>query len=277
MVNQTKVCQGERNIDDHSQKVVDHGFNFQRRADEHDYEQGVSVELCPLFDFSVEPWTLIRHLIRELTLAELVYTYTNIHKETKVIKLLDVACGYAELWTLLARRMKAKGSRIDYVGVDIDEDKRIIAHQLRPSVDYRIMDMLSINQLPEVPFDVIVCGETIEHVEEEKGILFFKTMVESLAVGGYLILSVPTPESEVHRNNPFHIRLWSLEEIAELGTNNGLEYVDGFHLGVPVKEWPSYIKEAEKRIPRELVRAFASAIVGHESVGPNAIYVGQKK
>lgn len=172
--------------------------------------------------------------------------------------------------------MKAKGARIQYVGVDIDKDKEIIAHQLRPAVDFRVLDMFKINELPEVPFDIIVCGETIEHVEEDRGIEFFRLMMQCLIERGYLIMSVPTPESETHRQNPFHLRLWSLHEIIKLGEENGLEYIDGFHLGIDKYSFPAHIIEAEKRIPRELCRAVASAEVGDEVVGPNFIYVGRK-
>ena len=83
--------------------------------------------------------------------------------------------------------------------------------------------MMHIAQLPEAPFDVIVCGETIEHVDEAQGREFFSTMSKCTKSGGYLILSVPTPESEKHRQNPFHLRLWSLHEIIELGDLNGVE------------------------------------------------------
>ena len=262
-------------MEDRSRKMVTHSLNFQQRADE-DYEQGVSVELCPLFDFSVEPWTLLRHLIRQLTLAHLVVQYSQVSKKSVQVSVLDVACNYAELWTLLSRQMKAKGSRINYVGVDIDKDKEIIAHQLRPAVDFRVMDMFDIDKLPESPFDVIVCGETIEHVEEKRGIEFFKLMVKCLVPGGYLIMSVPTPESEAHRQNPFHLRLWSLSEIVDLGKLNNVEYIDGFHLGIDKFSWPSHIDRAEKRIPREICRAVASGEIGEEVVGPNFIYVGRK-
>ena len=275
MVNQTRVCQGERNLDDRAQKMVTHRLDFQQRVSE-DYEQGVSVELCPLFDFSIEPWTLLRHLIRQLTLAHLVTQYSQMNKQPVHVKVLDVACNYAELWTLLSRQMKAKGAKLQYVGVDIDKDKEVIAHQLRPTVDFRVMDMMNINLLPEVPFDVIVCGETIEHVDEAQGIEFFKLMVESVRSGGYLILSVPTPESEVHRQNPFHLRLWRLDEIIELGKSNHVEYIDGFHLGIEKYSWPAHVDKAEKRIPREICRAVASAEVGDEVIGPNFIFVGRK-
>lgn len=275
MVNQSRVCQGERNMDDYSKKMVTHRLNFQQRETEN-YEQGVSVELCPLFDFSVEPWTLLRHLIRQLTLAHLTVQYTGVNKNPVQVTVLDVACNYAELWTLLSRQMKAKGARLKYVGVDIDKDKKIIAHQLRPTVDFRVMDMMNINTLKEVPFDAIICGETIEHVDEETGREFFRIMTESLAKGGHLIMSVPTPESEMHRQNPFHLRLWGLEEIIALGEENGIELVDGFHLGVNKREWPSDINNAESRIPREICRAVASAEIGSEVIGPNFIYVGKK-
>jgi cyclopropane fatty-acyl-phospholipid synthase-like methyltransferase len=139
------------------------------------------------------------------------------------------------------------------------------------------MDMMEIHTLPEVPFDVIVCGETIEHVEEKQGIEFFRLMVESTRSGGYLILSVPTPESEMHRQNPFHLRLWTLNEIVELGNNNDVEYIDGFHLGIDKYSWPSHVDRAEKRIPREICRAVASAEIGDEVVGPNFIYIGRKR
>lgn len=275
MVNQTSVCKGERNLEDRSKKMVTHRLNYQQRGME-DYEQGVSVELCPLFDFSVEPWTLLRHLIRQLTLAHLVVQYSGVRKPGVQVKVLDVACNYAELWTLLSRHMKAKGSKIHYVGVDIDKDKEIIAHQLRPTVDFRVMNMMNIGELSEVPFDIIVCGETIEHVPEKQGREFFKLMTKCTRSGGYMILSVPTPQSETHRDNPFHLRLWSLSEIIHLGEENGVECVDGFHLGVDMRSWPTSIVQAEQRIPRELCRAFASAEIGDEVIGPNFIYIGRK-
>lgn len=103
MVNQTKVCQGERNLDDRTRNMVAHRLNFQQRADE-DYEQGVSVELCPLFDFSTEPWTLLCHLIRQLTLAHLVTQYSGVTKRDVQVKVLDVACNYADYGHFLADR-----------------------------------------------------------------------------------------------------------------------------------------------------------------------------
>jgi 2-polyprenyl-3-methyl-5-hydroxy-6-metoxy-1,4-benzoquinol methylase len=275
MVNQTRVCQGERDLNDRSKKLVTHRLDYNQR-EEMDYEQGVSVELCPLFDFSVEPWTLLRHLIRQLTLAHLVITYTKVNKKSVQVTVLDVACNYAELWTLLSRQMKAKGARIKYIGVDIDEDKKIIAHQLRSTVDFRVMDMMNIAELPEVPVDVIVCGETIEHVDEVQGREFFRIMSECTKSGGYIILSAPTPESEMHRQNPFHLRLWSLQEIIELGEENGIDCIDGFHLGVHKNSWPSHLHEAESRMPREICRAIASAEIGEDVIGPNFIYVGRK-
>lgn len=275
MVNQTKICQGERNLDDRSQKMVTHKLDFQQRGDE-DYEQGVSIELSPLYDFCIEPWTLLRHLIRQLTIAHLVVQYTGVNKQAVQAKVLDVGCNYAELWTLLSRQMKAKGARIQYIGVDIDKDKEIIAHQLRPSVDYRVMDMMNITELPEVPFEAIVCAETIEHVEEAQGRELFRIMTECLADGGYLIMSVPTPESEMHRDNPFHLRLWSLDEIASMGADNGLDFIDGFHLGVSKDSWSVELQKAERRMPREICRAMASAEIGDHVTGPNFIYVGRK-
>ncbi len=275
MANQTRVAQGERNLDDRSSKTVTHKFDYRQRENE-EYEQGVSVELSPLYDFSIEPWAMLRHLIRQLTIAHLVFKYTSITKLPVQIKLLDVGANYAELWTLLSRQMKAKGARLQYIGIDIDKDKKIIANQLRPSADYRIMDVLDIGRLPENPFDVIVCAETLEHVEESKGIALMNLMYDTLAPNGLLIMSVPTPESETHRDNPFHVRLWSMREVIELGETIGFKTVDAFHLGVSKSDWPQKVRELEDRIPTELCRIAASAIVGSTAIGPNFIYVGVK-
>jgi SAM-dependent methyltransferase len=269
MVNQTKVCQGERDLQDRSKKMVTHRFDFEQREDEN-YETGVSIELCPLFDFSIEPWMLLRHLLRELILTHQVVRYTGIDKEPRDLKILDVACGYAEQYTLIGRVRKAGGTKIKYVGVDIDRDKKVIAQQLRANVDYRIMDVLDIDTLPEVPFDVIICGETIEHFEEEKGIEFLEKMHEVLAPEGLLVMSFPTTLSETHRDNPFHLRLWDMVEMKELVEGLDMIVLDEFHLGVGKKFW----EIDSPRLPTELMRTFASVV--SEQEGPQAILIARK-
>jgi SAM-dependent methyltransferase len=209
---------------------------------------------------------------RELILAHQVVRFTKMDKVPAIVNVLDVACGYAEQFTLLSRIMKAGGTKLKYVGVDIDEDKKVVAQQLRSTVDFRIMDILDIKNITDVTFNVIICGETIEHVEEAKAIEFMSVMCSVLEHKGFLIMSFPTKMSETHRDNPFHIRLWDLLEVIEIMKANDMEILDAFHLGVP-KAWWGYSTE---RIPAEIFRTAMSAMVGSEAPGPDAILVCQK-
>jgi SAM-dependent methyltransferase len=208
-----------------------------------------------------------------MILAHQVLRFTGIVKTQDMhITVLDAGCGYAELYTLLHRARKARGSRIKYIGLDIDQDKKKIALELRRTVDYRIADVLDLGTFPESPYDVIVSGETIEHVDEEKGIKFLETMCDNLKPDGLLVMSFPTKMSETHRDNPFHVRLWDVEEIWDLAESFGMDVLDAFHLGVYKKNWP----EQSDRIPVELMRTAMSALVGDVCEGPDAIFVARK-
>jgi 2-polyprenyl-3-methyl-5-hydroxy-6-metoxy-1,4-benzoquinol methylase len=258
MVNQSKTCQGIR--DSSGRRIVTHKFDFDAREEEN-YEQGVSVEMCPLFDFTTEPWMLLRHLMRQLILAHQIERYEGISKHPQELTILDVGANYGEMYTLIGRMRKAAGSKIKYIGIDIDADKKIIAKQIKSSIDYRIMDVLEIDTLPEGMVDVIICGETIEHLEEEKAILLLQKMCNILVDNGLLIMSFPTPASETHRDNPFHIKLWEGSEVANILEKNNMEILDMWHLGVAKRLWtPVRDNIVEQRLPMELSRLFYSSL-----------------
>ena len=258
-----RVCQGDGGT------TVSHRFNEKVRKEE-GYEQGVSLEMCPLYDFSLEPWMLINHVQRQMILAYSVIYYLGIDKVGAEVKVLDVGCGYGELFHLLRSYRKAGGTRLQYIGVDIDKDKKIVAEQLRSTIDYRIMDVLAIENIPELPVDCIVCAETLEHVEESKGVAMMEVMAKCLAPGGLLIMSVPTPDFTVHRDNPFHLREWKLKEVCDMAVGNGLEILDSYHLGVAAKYWPG----TTKRLPRDLMRATMSAFSSAE--GTDGIMIARR-
>lgn len=114
---------------------------------------------------------------------------------------LDVGCGSGEGLKLLA----AKAQRA--VGIDLDE------RLMRPDLDVRIVD---ISQLPDHSFDVVVCIDVIEHVEEDEA------FVKQLARVAGRLLFVSTPNYALHRNlHPYHVREYTPYEFTRLFSSYG--------------------------------------------------------
>jgi SAM-dependent methyltransferase len=114
---------------------------------------------------------------------------------------VDVGCGSGEGLKLLA----AKAQRA--VGIDLDE------RLMRRDLDIRITD---ISQLPDNSFDVVVCIDVIEHVEDDEA------FVKQLARVARRLLFVSTPNYAVHRNlHPYHVREYTPYEFKRLFSSYG--------------------------------------------------------
>ena len=116
-------------------KIADVDFNIAPGGSGRSkYEQGVSLEMSPLFDFYKEPWVLLKHLVRELTVAHLAVKYTDMELLPRNLTLVDAGCGFCELSALLKRARKVGGFRLDYIGIDIDEDKQRVSKLIEDKV-----------------------------------------------------------------------------------------------------------------------------------------------
>jgi GT2 family glycosyltransferase/SAM-dependent methyltransferase/glycosyltransferase involved in cell wall biosynthesis len=127
-------------------------------------------------------------------------------------RVLDLACGEGYGTALLATKAAS------VVGVDIDDLS--IEHARRTyqsdNIEFYVGSMTNVALLSDVPeFDVVVCFEAIEHVDEHDAVM--KLIRARLADGGVLLMSTPdTTEYAAHDDNPFHVHELSLDAFGQL-------------------------------------------------------------
>lgn len=225
-----KAGQGERG--NKSSHRIDQA---QREAE--NYPAGVSEELSPLFDFSTNPWMLYRSMVRQMIVVHNLIKHLEIDKEGRPVSLLDAACGYGEVFSYLRSYRLAKGTRIKYVGVDLDKDKIAIAKELRTTIDCRVWDVLEVDKLPEAPFDAVVSSETLEHLPLRLGVEFLLKIHKVTKLGGCFILTCPTPGMSRRRKNPYHLHEWEHQELLEVLEKIGWKVMDHFLTDVHSRYW----------------------------------------
>src|SRR5262249_48754119 len=161
-------------------------------------------------------WTGERFLpwINESTIAyEHLHRYAYANTLVKDKRVLDLACGEGYGSNLLA------SAAASVVGIDIDDN--VISHA---SQKYRRANLRFLaGSVTAVPiqqdhcFDVIVCFEAIEHIENQPALMAeAKRLLDS---EGLLIVS--TPNKTIYReqspeNNPFHVKELHFAEFQEL-------------------------------------------------------------
>ena len=141
-------------------------------------------------------------------------------------KLLDAGCGNGELLIAIKRHMpSAKGMS----GVDISSHV-IEQNKIRlPEVNFQVLDLE--NQSLEETFDVIVCSEVIEHLENRR--IAFRNLSSMLVPTGTLLLTSPTGHIYTTEKHFGHITHPNLQEIAELAIENGFRIMKTRNWGFP--------------------------------------------
>lgn len=172
---------------------------------------------------------------------------------------LDVGCGSGEGLKLLAAR--ATYAR----GIDLDERLQ------RPDVNVEIK---SVADMPDKSFDVVVCFDVIEHVEQDRAFLAELFRVARSAV------FVSTPNYAISFNrNPYHVREYTPYEFERLfdgygsttlyaGTAKGRERVVltrrlAYFLVTTLYAWKPTLLAAKilKRVLRVKIWAHQAALV----------------
>ena len=150
---------------------------------------------------------------------------------------LDIACGAGYGSALMAE------SAASVTGVDIDP--ATIAHcqsvYIRPNLRFLRGSIASIPVQGEAAFDVIVCFETIEHVDEPEQAAFLREAKRLLRPGGILLISTPDAIAynarKAEYKNEFHKH--------EFGRTEFLDYLHGAFRHVECASqcpmWGSYI------------------------------------
>ena len=121
--------------------------------------------------------------------------------------MLDAACGEGYGTALLA----AAGAR-SATGVDVDERSSRMPASRYPAADFVVGD---VRELPfeDASFDLVVCFETIEHVDDPERVL--SELDRVLAADGLLLVSTPNKHQYLVENE-YHRREFIHEEFVEL-------------------------------------------------------------
>jgi SAM-dependent methyltransferase len=120
-------------------------------------------------------------------------------------RVLDAACGEGYGTAMLAT------AGATAVGVDVDEPT--IAHaRERYAAEFRVADVADL-PFEDASFDLVVCFETIEHVEDAEGVL--GELARVLDPDGVLLISTPNTH-EYLVDNEFHTREFTHEEFVGL-------------------------------------------------------------
>lgn len=172
---------------------------------------------------------------------------------------LDVGCGSGE-------GLKVLASRATYaLGIDLDERLQ------RPDVN---VEITSVADMPDKSFDVVVCLDVIEHVEQDRAFLAELFRVARREV----FVSTPNYAMSFNRN-PYHVREYTPREFGRLfdgygsttlyaGTAKGRERVvltrrSAYFLVNALYTWKPTVMAAKilKRVLRVKVWAHQAALV----------------
>ncbi|GAA4856399.1 glycosyltransferase [Saccharopolyspora rosea] len=127
-------------------------------------------------------------------------------------RVLDLASGEGYGAALLATEAA------EVVGVDIDPDAVEHASRNYPDVEFHVGSITDPDLLADAkPFDVIVCFEAIEHVEDHDAVL--RLVRSRLAQGGLVLVSTPDTTVYTHEHgndNPYHVKELSARQFESL-------------------------------------------------------------
>jgi SAM-dependent methyltransferase len=154
------------------------------------------------------PW------LQNATIAyEHLHRYAYAAGFVKDKRVLDLAAGEGYGSQLLARTAAA------VVGVDIDP--RTVRHATQkygtPTIQFIPGSAAAVPLGAEPPFDVVVCFEAIEHIEDQQALL--REVARLLAPDGLFIASTPNAaeyRSADEEPNPFHVKELQVEEFRQL-------------------------------------------------------------
>jgi SAM-dependent methyltransferase len=134
------------------------------------------------------------------------------------------ACGFAEGKRVLdlgsgegyGSALLARGAR-SVVGLDIDPQAVLHARKKYPDPNLDFV-CASVSSLPFAgTFDLVVCFETLEHIEEHEALVGEARRV--LAPDGLFVVSTPDKNAysdEPHHDNPYHVRELYFDEFRDL-------------------------------------------------------------
>ena len=139
------------------------------------------------------------------------YAYATQFVQNK--RVLDLACGEGYGSYLLAKTAKS------VVGIDIDNNtiKHARNKYIKQNLEFRVGSITEVPIGGESIFDVAVCFEALEHIEDHQKLL--SEVKRLLTPEGVFIVSTPNKtvySDEPQFNNPFHVHELYFDEFREL-------------------------------------------------------------
>jgi 2-polyprenyl-3-methyl-5-hydroxy-6-metoxy-1,4-benzoquinol methylase len=153
-------------------------------------------------------------------------------RESARASVLDVGCGAGEITSEIAR------AGFDVVGIDVAEEPLRRARARDRQLDVRLVAPDGEWPLPDMSFDAVWAGETLEHVLDTAA--WLSEVRRVLRSGGTLVLSTPAHDrlsmlvlalSERRFDEHFdprsdHIRFYTRRTLARLLADFGFEQID---------------------------------------------------
>lgn len=242
-----------------------------QRAERSSLPEGMGVERSPLFDLWHSPYHLLRHLTRYyLVIDQLTAGLYKAFPVPQELPVLDVGCGFGEMYCLLRGLIKPRGYRLPYTGVDGDPLRIQRAKTLFRRGDFRLGLFPEVLHEPKKTFSGLICSEVYEHLTPGEGDRLLDAMYLVAQPGAVAVLTIPTLAYRKKRVNPLHIHEVNPAEFIPLAEA----------VGWRVENW-FYTRLMHRRIHPNMPSFLSSLILAptadlNGEVGQNALYVLRK-
>lgn len=131
-------------------------------------------------------------------------------------KVIDFGCGVGNFTTLV----KKTYPDCEVWGTDISDAVIEANKQEFPGIKYIHQYIGSQTEVPNNYFDLVFCGETIEHLEKPE--LAFQDAYKALKTGGKLIITTPLRDSIISNE---HVWLFEKDDVEKFYLENGFKDV----------------------------------------------------
>jgi SAM-dependent methyltransferase len=142
------------------------------------------------------------------------------------VKILDVGCGNNSPTRTKRYYPKCLYYGLDIISHDDAGDKNLAAMEQFFEID--LSNISSLSKIPDLFFDCIILSHVVEHLEN--GTEVIAVLLQKLVVGGVIYVEFPSPKSVNFPSmrgslnfydDPSHVRVYQLEEISTVLSNNG--------------------------------------------------------
>lgn len=181
-------------------------------------------------DFYNEIWTKWTHITNGPSARHRIRLITKLIKKHNLhSKILDIGCGEGNLLENLGSEYnELYGMDISTIALDN------ISPVVKDNITFFIGDLSKKDSLTSMKFDVIICSEVLEHIENDAAAI--ENLNELLNSSGHLIITVPYKNKYWTKHDEFsgHFRRYEFDEIINKLKKNGFSIIEGFSWGWPL-------------------------------------------